>query len=113
MKSDRVIYSHLSSIAEAIHRYCEGTEGAICIQKPKSFESDLAMARVIAASACGAVVALGLSKLLRGKAEAPVDTLKFLIRGAFFIFSSYTSTEATRKCCPLSLGRICHSLAFL
>jgi len=28
------------------------------------------MARVLAASACGAVVALGLSKLLRGKAEA-------------------------------------------
>eukprot|EP00438_Fugacium_kawagutii_P016693 Skav227637 [mRNA] locus=scaffold58:59027:59927:+ [translate_table: standard] len=37
------------------------------------------MARVIAASACGAVVALGLSKLLKGKAEArqvaaPIDT---------------------------------------
>ncbi|CAL1127696.1 unnamed protein product [Cladocopium goreaui] len=37
------------------------------------------MARVLAASACGAVVALGLSKLLRGKAEArqvppPIET---------------------------------------
>ena len=69
------------------------------------------MARVLAASACGAVVALGLSKLLRGKAEARVDTLKFLILGAFcIIFFSYTSTETTRKCRPLSFGRICHSL---
>jgi len=39
------------------------------------------MARVLAASACGAVVALGLSKLLRGKAEArevpaPIETQK-------------------------------------